>query len=85
MTHEELKRELREIKRTLRNLEVTLNSIMLNTEQKQLLTLRQVAEKINRSYSQTQKLVNNGELGYTLVGKRKMFSQTNINDYLQGK
>ena len=85
MTHEELKRELREIKRTLRSLEEALNFIVLSTDQKKLLTLRQVAEKINRSYSQTQKLVNNGELGYTMVGKRKMFTQKNISDYLQGK
>lgn len=85
MTHEELKRELREIKRTLRSLEEALNFIVLSTDQKKLLTLRQVAEKINRSYSQTQKLVNNGELGYTMVGKRKMFTHKNISDYLQGK
>lgn len=84
MTNEELKRELREVKRALRSLETQVSILLSNAEQKPLLTLREVAVRLNRSYSQTKKLVKDGELNCTIVGKRKMFTEKNISDYLQG-
>ena len=85
MTHEEIKREFRELKKQLRIVTEMLNSMMCDNDKTPLLSMKQTAVRLNCSYRQLKKITATGEICYTLVGKRKMFSQKNITDYLQGK
>ena len=85
MTHEELKRELRDMKRQLRTMEQLLNTLVCRVETNPLMTMQAAAQRLHCSYRQLQKIVNDGAIGCTLVGKRKMFTEENIREYLRGK
>jgi excisionase family DNA binding protein len=83
MTHEELKRELREIKQAIRSLEQALSVIVV--KQQPLLNTLETTKRLNCSYRKLQDLLAKGEIECVTVGGRRMFTEKNINDYLQGK
>ena len=83
MTHEELRRELREIKHAIRILEQTISVLVIDKQP--LLTPLDVTKRLNISYGKLQNMLAKGEIGCVTVGRRKMFTEKNIIDYLQGK
>lgn len=83
MTHEELKRELREIRQAIRSLEQSISSIVV--EQQPLFNSLEATKMLKCSYRKLLDMLAKGEIECVTVGKRKMFTEKNINDYLQGK
>lgn len=83
MTHEELKRELREIKQAIRSLEQALSAVVV--KQQPLLNALETTKRLNCSYRKLQDLLAKGEIECVTVGGRRMFTEKNITDYLQGK
>ena len=83
MTHEELKRELREIKQAIRSLEQALSVLVVDKQP--LLNAFDATQRLNCSYRKLQSMLANGEIECVTVGGRRMFTEKNINDCLQRK
>lgn len=82
MTREELKREFRLMKAEMRQIKALLDVLVEKADTKPLMTMQAAAKRLNCSYNKMQTLVSNGEIGCTMVGKRKMFTEANIREYL---
>ena len=82
MTHEELKREFRLMKAEMRQIKALLDVLVEKADTQPLMTMHAAAKRLNCSYNKMQNLVSNGEIGCTMVGKRKMFTEANIREYL---
>ena len=82
---EKIKRELREIKRQLVIIDQKLETIKWQNSKTPLLSLTQAAKRLGCSVKKLSQLANSGEIGFTYVGKRKMMSEKNIQDFINGK
>ncbi len=61
-----------------------LKLLKQETEKAPLVTLRGAAARLGCSYKKMLEIAESGEIGFSYVGKRKMFTETNILDYLNG-
>lgn len=84
MNDEQLKRELREVRAELKAIRLMLKLLKQETEKAPLVTLRGAAARIGCSYNKMLEIAESGEIGFSYVGKRKMLTEANILDYLNG-